>query len=659
MNATIADNDRFWQIADTVCSGSPSQEEMDELAGLLANDKEAQQLYLAYCQLHASLGYELRGRRAGKAACERTREELFSSDDDHIKATNSAPPLSFFSDALHGTVGFFSQEMPFALLIATVVTGLGLLAGSLVYVTHHKQMADDTLQPTPSIAKRDRKAMRSDMDFVGRVSGMVDVQWSDIQTATIHGANVPLGRKYALSSGLLEITYDSGAKVILQGPVAFEVDSRDGGFLSVGKLTARLEKKQSAISGQQSEPAASMANHKSEIINQKSLASSPQPLAPNSNPQSLIPNPSLSPIPNPLFTIKTPTATVTDLGTEFGVEVSKEGNTVSHVFRGTVEVRPIARNGQRGQRLLLTANESAQVEREPSDKEGRTVHRIKVNPSVFVRVDRLPEIVDEKKLKPFRRWEIFSRGLRSDPSLLAYYDFQRNDDAPTVLPNATDNADHTLDGHIVGAAWTIGRMYGKQALAFNGVESRVDINLPRQSDDLTLTAWINIDAMGNVFNDLLMSDGQNPPGGVYWYLRSDDFRSYFNILGARGPWRFSSEFSFAQFRRWMHLAVVYDHKAVKVRFHKDGRLIDEYMVQGIAPIRIGPARIGHWNSVGYAGPAKDSGFSGRIDELAIFNRPLSTKEIQAMFEAEKPLAQSDLAQEPTTKSSASTISGKK
>ena len=206
------------------------------------------------------------------------------------------------------------------------------------------------------------------------------------------------------SSGLLEITYDSGAKVILQGPVAFEVDSRDGGFLSVGKLTARLEKKQSAISGQQSEPAASMANHKSEIRNQKSLASSPQPLAPNSNPKSPPPNSSLSPIPNPLFTIKTPTATVTDLGTEFGVEVSKEGNTVSHVFRGTVEVRPIARNGQRGKKLLLTANESAQVEREPSDKEGRTVHRIKVNPSVFVRVDQLPEIVDEKKLKPFRRW---------------------------------------------------------------------------------------------------------------------------------------------------------------------------------------------------------------------------------------------------------------
>ena len=54
---------------------------------------------------------------------------------------------------------------------------------------------------------------------------------------------VSLGDKYALASGLMEITYDTGAKVILQGPVTYEVESKDGGYLSVGKLTARLEKK--------------------------------------------------------------------------------------------------------------------------------------------------------------------------------------------------------------------------------------------------------------------------------------------------------------------------------------------------------------------------------------------------------------------------------
>ena len=45
-----------------------------------------------------------------------------------------------------------------------------------------------------------------------------------------------------LASGLLQIWYDSGAEVILQGPAIFEVDARNGGFLSLGRLTARVEK---------------------------------------------------------------------------------------------------------------------------------------------------------------------------------------------------------------------------------------------------------------------------------------------------------------------------------------------------------------------------------------------------------------------------------
>ena len=53
---------------------------------------------------------------------------------------------------------------------------------------------------------------------------------------------VPVGAKYSLASGFMEITYDSGAKVILQGPCTYEVESALGGFLSVGKLTARVEK---------------------------------------------------------------------------------------------------------------------------------------------------------------------------------------------------------------------------------------------------------------------------------------------------------------------------------------------------------------------------------------------------------------------------------
>ena len=158
-----------------------------------------------------------------------------------------------------------------------------------------------------------------------------------------------LGDQFALASGLMEITYDTGAKVILQGPVTYEVESKDGGYLSLGRLTAKLERK-----------------------------------AKGSNPQSLIPNPSLSTNHYPLFTLKTPTALVTDLGTEFGVEVNEEGDTTSHVFRGSVRLQEVSANGT-AERVarVLHENQSARVTN--SGSRGIAVLALFDKPANFIR----------------------------------------------------------------------------------------------------------------------------------------------------------------------------------------------------------------------------------------------------------------------------------
>ncbi len=319
------------ELATAALNENLSDEQAARLDQLVCEDEAFRKQYIRY--MYVSWNLRAWAKFPPATVMEGQIEPLMPADIDEallrqLEVSPSEPLRSSFPSVLggffHGTVGFFSQEVPFSLLIATVVTGLGLLMGSFVYVTHHKQIADSPAQPTPLIGK-------SDMEFVGRVTGMVDVKWSDINTSTEHGNGIPLGRRFALASGLMEITYDTGAKVILQGPCTYQADSRDGGFLCVGKLTAKLDN---------AKPQA--ANQKTEIKNQKSSVSANH---------------------YPLFTIKTPTAMVTDLGTEFGVEVSQEGNTTSHVFRGSVEFQALpADKAQKPIVRVLHANESARIE---------------------------------------------------------------------------------------------------------------------------------------------------------------------------------------------------------------------------------------------------------------------------------------------------------
>jgi hypothetical protein len=156
---------------------------------------------------------------------------------------------------------------------------------------------------------------------------MKDSLLSPLPSPLIH-----LGDRLALRSGLLEITYDTGARVILQGPVTYAVESPAGGYLSLGRLTAKLEKK-SKVRGQRSES----ANEKSEVKDHKS------------------------------FAVRTPTAVVTDLGTEFGVEVTHDGLCEVRVFQGLVETVACRDGKAVGQPQQVSAGQSARISKDRND----------------------------------------------------------------------------------------------------------------------------------------------------------------------------------------------------------------------------------------------------------------------------------------------------
>ena len=159
-----------------------------------------------------------------------------------------------------------------------------------------------------------------------------------------------------LASGLAEVTYDSGAKVLLQGPCTYKIESPSSGYLKVGRLTARVKGNEE------------LGTKKEEL---------PAPTS------SLL-------LPTSSFVVNTPTATVTDLGTEFGVDVDKQGATDSLVFVGSVKLEtPVADGEKAGREVTLIENQSAHVEQQ--DGKQYVVRRDVVKPEGFVRPDQIQE----------------------------------------------------------------------------------------------------------------------------------------------------------------------------------------------------------------------------------------------------------------------------
>jgi hypothetical protein len=148
------------------------------------------------------------------------------------------------------------------------------------------------------------------------------------------------GRVIELQAGLLEVTFTTGAKVLLQGPAKFETDV-NGGLLTLGKLTGIFEKK------------------------------ARRPGLPSQMPHGATP-----------FAIRTPTAVVTDLSTEFGVEVDEQGYTTSHVFRGSIQLRLIS---QRSEQDCLTLNENEGARVEADRNQTPAIRRANVDAGRFVR----------------------------------------------------------------------------------------------------------------------------------------------------------------------------------------------------------------------------------------------------------------------------------
>jgi hypothetical protein len=408
-------SDELWLLVAAMCDGTITTEECAQLESLLRASDDAKLFYATYVDMHGRMLWRFRGSKG--AAADATSEQNAEASLPSLET----PPLVLATTSwTHSPSDLTWGMILFSYTAAVVITSVALLLAGVVKAPTYSEIADsfssrqvdDPANPrddghfaTQPNRQEDSKSSipSSRPKYVGRITGGMACCWTNPRTkAAIEacGDSVAVGDEIALTFGLLEITYNTGAKVLLQGPITYQVDSPRGGFLARGKLTACVEKK--------------------EVSGQWSVASDQK-----SNPQSPIPNP-------PLFAVRTPTAVVTDLGTEFGVEVSDTGETHSHVFRGSVQLQQtgVATGKEApGNTVVLHANEAASVKiqrgadekdlKEKAAKESELVlSRSAFNATAFVR--RLPTLkrvhiptfntgIHVAEGKPDPHWHIVAR----------------------------------------------------------------------------------------------------------------------------------------------------------------------------------------------------------------------------------------------------------
>lgn len=145
-------------------------------------------------------------------------------------------------------------------------------------------------------SQNDRDQANADAFASGRlpvafVAALHEATWPANKQPYRAWQGLRVGDTIELASGLVELSFVSGAKVVLEGPARFEATAQDGCRLHAGRLTAEVKP----------DGAAAMA-------------------------------------PAGLFRVTTANAVVTDLGTEFGVAFDTGGETLVRVFEGRVEL---------------------------------------------------------------------------------------------------------------------------------------------------------------------------------------------------------------------------------------------------------------------------------------------------------------------------------
>ena len=282
-------------------------EQSDRLEELLAADPANRAMYVDFMLVVGGL-HRIRAARNDECG--------IINDGLPTEAMRIGAPIS--QSVVHH---FFSGGVLISYLFAAAVLAAGVFAGFLAFGVGGREAAwNEQSLPMAAPGGDARQA-----PIVGHVSNAPSCRWADQGSAATTGSPVLLGRTFALASGVLEITYNTGERITLRGPATFEARWFNGGFLSQGKLSAHATTVE--------------ADGREEVEKERwkiytKLAAAPHPSGPAYSPYDPVGN---FVIPMSSFFIRTPSALAMSQGADFSMSVDGTGATDTRLALGVIE----------------------------------------------------------------------------------------------------------------------------------------------------------------------------------------------------------------------------------------------------------------------------------------------------------------------------------
>ena len=349
-----------------------TDDEQTRLETLVATDDHARAFYVDVMSLHAMLvakgepafaeqvGHALRDKQPQPAELARASEGSRACEESEPNAVapcaatkagrgsndnKAAAPTPRKQSLLQ-----WASRHPKGPAIAIAVAVMLMIVGAMAATPVSKWIAGD--------AKNDAEERQPEgptaSEFVAILNNSQQAKWLEGTQPRLSDPRLKIGRRLAIASGLIEVKYYSGVRVVIEGPAEFVVGRKQG-------TAAELARKEAGRG--------SLSRSEDEGGRMKKKGSESE-----GHPSSFIPHPSnagylkLGSLVARVegekaqgFTIDTPFARVEDLGTEFGVEVRKNGAAEFVVLSGKVDVVRAADGDRPAERIRLTKDEGAFV----------------------------------------------------------------------------------------------------------------------------------------------------------------------------------------------------------------------------------------------------------------------------------------------------------